>query len=221
MAALAVSGADEGVWLRAERQTGGRGRMGRSWASTAGNLNISTLVHLRPTDPPAPQLALVAAIAAWESAQGAVPGRRIEIKWPNDLMADGAKLAGMLLERQGDAVIVGIGMNIVHAPVLPDRRATSLAELGAGADTDAATIAQELAERFAAWLQRWRDEGLAPVAQAWLAAAHPVGTPLRVVCPDGATWQGGFDGLTPDGALILALADGGRHVIHAGDVFSI
>lgn len=219
MAALAGSGADEGVWLRAERQTGGRGRMGRSWSSAVGNLHISTLVRLRPTDPPAPQLALVAAVAAWETAQGAVPGRRIEIKWPNDLMADGAKLAGMLLERQGDAVIVGIGMNIAHAPDLPDRPATSLAELGAA--TDAATIALDLAERFAVWLQRWRDEGLAPVARAWLAAAHPAGTPLRVVCPDGATWQGGFDGLTPDGALILALADGKRHVIHAGDVFSI
>src|SRR5436853_1339519 len=99
LASLAREGAAEGLWLRAERQTGGRGRQGREWHSPAGNLYASTLVRLRPADPPAPTLALVAAVALHEVASAFAGGARIEIKWPNDLMVGGAKLSGILLER--------------------------------------------------------------------------------------------------------------------------
>jgi BirA family biotin operon repressor/biotin-[acetyl-CoA-carboxylase] ligase len=218
---MAAQGAEEGLWLRAERQTGGRGRMGRSWTSEPGNLHASTLIRLRPGDPPAPTLALVCAVAAQETAQAMLPAGLVTIKWPNDLMVGNAKLCGMLLERQGDAVIAGFGLNVAHAPELPGRAATSLAACGAAPEIDAAAVATDLAARFAHWLDIWRREGVERIRTAWLRAAHQPGTPLRVVQPDGSELHGAFDGLTADGGLILALEDGARHVIHAGDVFAI
>jgi len=132
----------------------------------------------------------------------------VRIKWPNDLTADGAKLAGILLERQLNAVIVGFGVNLAHQPALPGRAVTCLRTLAGFAET--------LAEIFARWLARWRTEGHASILDAWRAAAHPKGTPLSTNEGDGL-----FDGLDESGALRLRLADGGIHVIHAGDVFLI
>ena len=213
VAALARGGAEEGLWLRAERQTGGRGRQGRAWVSPPGNLYASTLVRLRPQDPPAPTVALVAAVALHETASAYAPG--ILIKWPNDLLAGTAKLAGILLEREGEAVVIGLGANLAHHPQDLNRPATSLAAL-TGTSPDPAVFLEHLAESFARWLARWRGEGLAPVRSAWLAAAHPRGTALST--PDG---DGLFDGLDESGALRLRLARGDLRTIHAGDVFLI
>src|SRR3954469_24646435 len=160
LAALARAGAPEGTWLRAESQTGGRGRQGRGWDSPAGNLHASTLVRLAPGDPPAPTLALVAAVALHEVAAAFAPGAELIVKWPNDLLAGGAKLAGILLEREGDAVVIGFGANLAAAPAGLDRPTTSLAAL-AGAAPDPATFLDVLAGAFARWLGRWRSEGLA------------------------------------------------------------
>ena len=217
MLLLARDGAEEGLWLRAERQTAGRGRLGRAWLSPDGNLYASTLVRLRPGNPQPASLALVAAVALHEAI--AVFGVTAELKWPNDLLLQGAKLSGILLERAGDAVVIGIGVNVAHHPDLPDRPTASLA--AAGSPVVAQTLLDVLAESFARWLARWRGEGLGPVRTAWLAAAHPVGTALTARLPDGSTREGLFDGLDPDGALILRLASGERHVIHAADVFVI
>jgi len=140
------------------------------------------------------------------------------LKWPNDLLLDGAKLAGILLERVGDAVVVGFGLNIAHHPGGLDRPATNLADAGGGVH-DPGHILLELAESFRAWLGRWRGEGLAPVRRQWLQRAHPTGAALAVHAPDGGTVEGLFDGLDESGALRLRLADGALHVIHAGDVF--
>jgi BirA family biotin operon repressor/biotin-[acetyl-CoA-carboxylase] ligase len=173
---------------------------------------------LRPSDPPAATLALVAAVALHDALGVALRGQaRAILKWPNDVSIDGAKLSGILLERSGDAVIVGIGVNLAHHPDLPDRPTTSLAAYGL--TVDPATFADVLAEAFARWLGRWRGEGLSAVRAAWLAAAHPVGTALTARLPDGSAVDGLFDGLDAEGALILRLASGVRHVIHAGDVF--
>lgn len=210
--ARAAAGAAEGLWLHAGRQTGGKGRQGRLWVSPPGNLHASTLVRLRPADPPAPTLALVAAVALHEVASAYAP---VEIKWPNDLMADGAKLAGILLERAGEAVVIGCGANLAHHPVGLDCPVTSLAAL-TGAAPEPAVFVELLAERFAAWLARWRSAGVAPARTAWLKAAHPIGTALAT--PQG---EGIFDGLDPDGALRLRLAGGALRLIRAGDVFLI
>lgn len=213
VAALAREGAPEGLWLRAERQTGGRGRQGRGWHSPSGNLYASTLVRMREDDPPAPTLALVAAVALHETIVRYAP--EALIKWPNDVLADLAKLAGILLERNADAVVIGFGVNIAHHPQELDRPATSLAAL-AGAVPEPDLFLDLLAESFARWLARWRSAGLAPIRSAWLAAAHPVGTALSTRDGDGL-----FEGLDEAGALRLRLADGTVRVIHAGDVFLI
>lgn len=231
---LALAGqVDEGFWLRAERQSAGRGRQGRAWVSPAGNFYGSTLVRLRASDPPAPGLALVAGVAVHDAvveflsetlpARGRPSeeprGSTLQLKWPNDLIRGGAKLAGILLERAGDAVVVGIGVNLAHHPDGLDRPVTSLAAHTLAPPPEA--FAQSLAAQFAGWLARWRGEGLAAIAAAWTVRAHPPGTKLAVALPDGRRAEGAFAGLDPDGALILGLADGGRHVIHAGDVFLI
>ena len=219
MIALATNGAPEGTWLRAEQQSGGRGRMGRGWQSPPGNLYASTIVRLQPSDPAAPTLALVAAVVLVEAVRAYAPDVTVVIKWPNDLLIGGAKLAGILLERAGDAVVVGIGVNLAHHPEGLDRPVTNLALLGH--QIDPAAFCEDLAACFARWVARWRSEGLAPVRAAWLSAAHTTGTALVANLDDGDGVQGLFDGLTEGGALRLRLADGAVRVIHAGDVFLI
>jgi BirA family transcriptional regulator, biotin operon repressor / biotin---[acetyl-CoA-carboxylase] ligase len=217
MLALAQSGAADGTWLHADMQSGGRGRLGRQWASPPGNLYASGLVRLCPSDPAPATLALVAGVALIETLAVYAPDAPLSIKWPNDILCDGAKLAGILLERTGDAVVIGIGANLAHHPDLADRPVTSLAAHGAA--PDATAFCETLVEIFARWLSRWRGEGLDPVRRAWLAAAHPVGTALLANLGDGSHEQGLFDGLASDGALQLRLADGRMRIIHAGDVF--
>jgi BirA family biotin operon repressor/biotin-[acetyl-CoA-carboxylase] ligase len=212
VAAHARGGAAEGLWLRADRQTGGKGRQGRAWVSPPGNLYASTLVRLQSGDPPAPGLALVAAVALHEVVAPLAP--HVRIKWPNDLMADGAKLAGMLLEREGEAVVLGFGVNLAHHPEGLERPVTSLAALTGGAAPEAGPFLDMLAESLARWLNRWRRSGLAPVRQAWLACAHPFGTALSTHKGDGV-----FDGLDESGALRLRLGDGSTRFVHSGDVF--
>lgn len=217
---LARGGADDGLWLRAERQTAGRGRQGRAWASPAGNLYASTLVRLRAGDPPAATLALVAAVALEEVVRLLLPTpRALALKWPNDLLLDGAKLSGILLERAEDAIVIGFGVNIAHHPDLPDRPTTSLAAQGVA--TTPGPFVHRLAEMFAAWLHHWRQDGLNPIIARWTERAHLAGTPLIARMPDGASVTGTFERLASDGALVLRLADGGVRVIHAADVFLV
>ncbi len=220
MLARAAAGAAEGEWLYADRQSAGRGRMGRTWESPDGNLHASGLVRLRPHDPPAPTLALVAGVAVHEALGIWVEPHRLYLKWPNDVLADDAKIAGILLERAGDAVVVGVGVNLRQCPDDLDRPATSLAALGvAHPETD--FFMETLERGFARWLGRWRADGLATIRKAWLDRAHPVGAALSAAVPDGSRIDGLFDGLDADCALRLRLADGSTRVIHAGDVFLI
>lgn len=212
------AGAAEGTWLRAERQTAGRGRVGRRWANGAGNLFASTIVRLGPGDPPAPTLTLVAAIALGEAVASISPGL-VTIKWPNDLLIAGAKLSGILLERgAGNAVVIGFGVNLASHPDLSDRPTTSLSDHGIGIEP--ATLLELLRTRFAEWLDRWRERDLAAVRTAWEAMAYPRGTRLRVRLPDGGEREGAFDGLDAYGALRLMARDGSVTLVHAGDVFA-
>ena len=137
----------------------------------------------------------------------------VQIKWPNDLVFGGAKLAGILLERHGDAVVIGFGVNLAHYPIGLDRPVTSIADL-AGIAPQPGGFVDILVDTFARWLGRWRGEGIAPVRRAWLAAAYPPGTALET-----SEGEGLFDGIDESGALRLRLADGSLRTIHAGDVF--
>ena len=215
LVAAAAAGAPEGTWIRAERQTGGRGRQGRSWVSPPGNLHASTLVRLRDQDPPAPTLALAAAVALHDIASAWAPAAGIQIKWPNDLLAGGEKLAGILLERAGDAVVIGFGVNLAHHPADLPRPVTSLAAL-TGSAPPAGLFAEQLAEAFARYLALWRSVGVAAIRAEWLARAHPPGTALAT-----AEGEGVFDGLEQGGGLRLRLPHGEVRLIHAGDVFLI
>lgn len=216
--ALAGQGWGEGHWLRAERQTAGRGRLGRDWQSEGGNLHASTLVRLRPGDPPVSGLGLLVGVALREALAGLLPTVGLALKWPNDLMVGDAKLAGILLERSGDCVIVGVGANVGHAPVLPDRATIAIADLPGGGDVDASRLLDALAAQLTHWLDRWRTEGFAPVREAWLAGAQGLGTRLSVNPGTNERIEGRFVGVAPDGALLVERDDGTRQVIHSGDV---
>lgn len=208
---------EEGDWLVADRQTAGRGRQGRAWFDGFGNFMGSTVVRIRPGDPAAASLALLSGLALHEVVAPLIPppGRSM-LKWPNDLMVGPAKLAGILLERVGDAVIVGFGVNLAQAPQVEGRETISLAAFGPALGRD--HFAERLAQQFGQELERWRRFGLELLVRRWQAVAHPVGTALAVGEPGEVAVTGDFAGLTADGALQLRLADGTTRVIHAGEV---
>jgi BirA family biotin operon repressor/biotin-[acetyl-CoA-carboxylase] ligase len=207
------SKAVEGDWLIALIQEAGRGRQGRRWVPASGNFYGSTLVRLRADDPPAPTLSLAAGLALIEALDAAVQGQPLMLKWPNDLLMSGKKLAGVLLERSGEHVVIGFGVNLASAPQLPDRDAASL-----GGNIVPQAFAPVLAGGFARLLQLWRQSEPALLAQAWLARAHPLGTPLTVHSGGDESVFGRFEGLEPDGALRLRRSDGSLDIVHAGDV---
>ena len=210
---LADATANDGDWLIALSQSSGKGRQGRQWQSLDGNFAGSTLIRLCDGDPPPATLALAAGLALIEAADAAAPGCALQLKWPNDLMLSGAKLGGILLERAGDRVVAGFGVNLAAAPAIEGRSTASLD----GAMTPHA-FAPLLAASLARLLAAWRSADPAAFISAWQLRAHPVGTPITVHNAPGERLSGRFDGLEPDGALRLALDGGGIERIHAGDV---
>lgn len=220
LAAAARGLVSEGDWLRAGEQTGGKGRAGRVWHSVTGNLYASGIVALRPGDPPAPTLALVAALAVHDLVARYVDPARLMLKWPNDLLAANGKISGILLQRGGDTVVVGIGVNLAGHPVGLDQVATSVVAL-TGAAPDASAAMRDLAGRMTARLAQWREQGLASISADWLARAHAIGTPIVASLPDGERLSGVFDGLDDDCTLRLKLPGNVVRTISAGDVFLI
>lgn len=207
----------EGDWLIADRQTAGRGRQGRVWFDGAGNFMGSTVVRPAPNDPPPPTLALLAGLALYETVSPLLADpSALALKWPNDLLVGRAKLAGILLEREGDAVVIGIGVNLAAAPGVEGRETIALASLGPKPARDA--FAEALVETFDRELERWRTVGIEPMLRRWQVVAHPLGTPLSIHEPNGEMVSGAFAGLAPDGSLLLRLEDGSVRPIHAGDV---
>ena len=197
-------------------QEGGKGRHGRSWETVEGNFLGSTLVQVRPDDPPAPSLTLVAGLALIEALQTDAPAAPLSLKWPNDLMLGDAKLAGILLERSGDRVVVGFGINLAGAPAIEGRKTASLKPVK---DIAPQAFAPLLAAKFAQMLAAWRAADPAQFAQAWLAQAHPIGTALEVHSAPGERVRGAFDGIEPDGALRLKRSDGMIDIVRAGDIY--
>ena len=219
--ARARLGAADGTIVWARSQTAGRGRRGRAWASPAGNLYVSLL--LRPSGPPATvaQLGFVAALALADTLQQAAPLAATTLKWPNDVLLGGRKLAGILLESEGarrdgvDALILGLGVNLAAHPADAEFPATDLRAEGATLAAEAAL--ESFVAAFDRWRQRWVSEGFAPARAAWRARAHGLGQPIRVRLAD-ATLEGIFADLDAEGFLLLDTRDGRRRV-SAGDVF--
>ena len=227
-ARLAAAGARGPLWIVAARQTAGRGRQGRAWDSPNGNLFATCLSH--PKGPPA-QVALMsfaAALALHEALSALAPealAGRLTLKWPNDLLLDGAKLAGILLESAGGQagvayLAVGMGVNLAHAPVQTDPGvlpATSLAAaLGHAPDPEA--VLPVLARALAHWHTRLEGEGFAPLRAAWLSRAARLGQPIRARTGTREV-HGVFETIDETGALVLALSDGARLAIPAAEVF--
>lgn len=207
----------EGYWLVADRQTAGRGRQGRSWIDAPGNFMGSTVVRLHDRDPAPATLSFVAALAVYETVLPMLANpAALMLKWPNDVLLDGAKFCGLLLECERGQAVIGIGVNLCAAPAIADRKVRALANSGPAPARD--VFARALAGQMAREVQRWREFGAGPILNRWKAAAHKPGTPLCVHDADGSRLSGIFDGLTAQGALVLRLADGTPHVVHAGDV---
>ena len=203
--------AQEGDWLVALRQDAGRGRQGRAWQSATGNFYGTTLVCLTTGDPSPTTLSLAAGLALFDAVEAAVPGLALMLKWPNDLLLANDKLAGILLERSGDRIVAGFGVNLAAGPNLTDRIAASLR--GSIGPQEFAPL---LAGSFSRRLEQWRSAGESLLAD-WLARAHAVGTPLSVHVSADDRISGQFAGLEPDGALRLQTANGVQ-TVRAGDV---
>lgn len=218
----AREGAPEGTLITARVQTAGRGRQGRAWVSQPGNLHASLL--LRPEAPMAraAQLGFAAGLAVADAIGAFASKASVTLKWPNDVLLDGRKAAGILLESEGNAagrvafVVIGIGVNLAVSPAGTEFPATSLKAVTGTAPMPEAFLAV-LASALALWYERWRTDGFAALRRAWLARAAGLGQALRARLP-GETVEGRFAGLDDDGLLLLD-APGGRRRIAAGDVF--
>lgn len=214
------------LWIAARRQTAGRGRRGRKWESESGNLASSLLLLTQKSPAEAAQLTFAASLAVADLLDRYVPSALVTIKWPNDVLLDGRKTSGILIE-SGPApsgglwLAVGIGVNLSQTPGDTERPATCIAEhLGQGvaAAPSVDEAAKALAETFGVWLDRWMTFGFQPVLDAWIAR-----TPgLYGSCTarlTNETLTGTADGVEADGSLRLKLSDGSLRVISAGDVF--
>lgn len=216
---LAENGEVGPLWIMAERQTAGRGRRGRSWETLSGNLAATLL--LRPDAPPGPvgQLSFAAALSVADVVSHFAPKASVTVKWPNDVLVEGKKTAGILLE-SGDAptgawLAVGIGINLAAAPEGTEFPATALAQFADPPSPDDALAL--LAARFAHWYAGWMSGGFETLRTAWLARAGGLGLPIRARLPH-ETRHGVFEGIDASGALLLN-EQGRITSIAAGEVF--
>lgn len=211
------------LWIRADEQTQGRGRLGRDWSSPRGNLFASFLaIDPAPVSRVA-ELPLLAAVALSEAVDLATGAYQLaRLKWPNDLLIEGAKLSGILLEAEtlSDkrlAVVLGFGVNCVTHPELPQYPSTDLTALGYWVTAE--QLLTHLAERLAFWLENWQQEnGFSPVRAAWLARAAHLGQKITVRGSNEEV-TGTFRDLNAQGHLVLKLDTGEERTIFAGDVF--
>ena len=217
---MAEAGETGPVWITAARQTSGRGRRGRAWDAGTGNLAASLLLRPQAEAAVVGQLSFAAALAVSDMAAHFAPQAAITVKWPNDVLADGRKLSGILLESGQDAqgvwLVIGIGVNLAGFPTGTEFPATSLAQLGI-APPSSDTALCVLAGRVAHWYDVWMTQGFEIIRTAWLARAAGLGAPIRARLPQG-THEGIFAGIAPDGALLLN-QQGRLRPIAAGEVF--
>lgn len=188
------------------------------WTSLPGNVFASVLVKPQPGEGPAQQLSFVAALALVRALDRWVAPERLSLKWPNDLLLDKVKVSGILLEGQGGATIIGLGVNLAGHPNSTERPATSLAAAGI-APPSPAEFVEVLAKTFASARCDWRDGGFPPIRAAWLDRASGVGAPI-IARLGTETLTGVFEGLADDGALQLRLDSGTLRAVHAGEVFA-
>lgn len=209
------------LWIVAREQTAGRGRQGRPWSSPPGNLHASLLLIDAAPTRVTPQLGFVAGVALLDALDAIAPGVPCSLKWPNDALSGGAKLAGVLVEGATlpggrFACVIGVGVNCATSPRGLAYRTTSLAELGSQLTPDG--LLPALADMFARRLELWRSgAGFAQIRDAWLARAAGLGAPMRVEA-FGRRLEGVFETIDEHGRLILSTSSG-RETVEAADVF--
>jgi BirA family biotin operon repressor/biotin-[acetyl-CoA-carboxylase] ligase len=213
------------LWITARTQTAGRGRRGHAWISEPGNLYATLLVTNPAAARRVPQLSFVGALAVVDaiSAVASPLAQRLALKWPNDVLCDGAKISGLLLEGEGQgrdmAVAIGIGVNCAHHPENMRYPATSLSAAGATASPEA--LFQALSGAMSRRLTQWsRGAGFVSIRADWLARAAGIGGAIRVRLPERDI-SGRFETLDDDGRLLLRLPEGGIEPVTAGEVFSL
>ncbi len=220
---LTEQDAAEGTVLWASAQSAGRGREGRVWDSPSGNMYCSIIVRPKTAAMRAGQIAFLAGLALMDGlADRLGSDRRLSLKWPNDLLADGMKVGGILLEGGGsragrlDWLICGCGLNLIHYPAGTEYPATSIARtFGVAIEPEA--MVRVFCACFKTWLDRWRSEGFAPLRAAWLERAAGLGEPVSVRL-GAERLEGTLGGIDEDGALLIEGAFGSRRV-SAGDLY--
>lgn len=209
---LAETGERGPLWIWSDEQTGGRGRLGRTWVSEPGNLYATCLFQTAATVAAVAQVSFVAAIAVHELVSNLLPKEKFFLKWPNDVLMNGAKFCGILAEVVGTdptRVALGCGINLARAP-----QGTPYPVAALGGEYAPDSILPKLALSFWNWLEIWDEgRGFPAIRKAWLERAAGVGKEVSV---DGVT--GRFDGLDIDGAMLITLSDGTQKQIHAGEV---
>ncbi len=204
------------LWITAARQSAGKGRRGRDWET--GEDNLAATLLLRPDGAPTAtaQLSFAAALAVTDMAVEFAPHAVITLKWPNDVLAEGKKLAGILLEAGHAWLAIGIGVNLASHPDGTEFPATSLGALGVVPPSPQVALVV-LANRFAHWQATWQEQGFEPLRTAWLARAQGLGGPIHARLPHEER-HGAFEGIDASGALLLR-EPGGVRAITAGEVF--
>lgn len=221
---LAQAGERGPLWIAAGEQTAGRGRRGRSWVSPRGNLSATLLIDPAKPASDCAQLSFAAALAASDAVSVFAPRAEIKVKWPNDVLANGGKISGILLESasSGSAnpawLVIGIGINLQAHPPDAEFAATSLPVLGVTSPPLPEDGLLRLAASFAKWYDIWRTGGFAPIRDAWLARAAGLGTRIRARLQNGES-VGVFEGIDANGALLLREAHDRVRTIAAGEVF--
>ncbi len=216
----ASAGESGPLWIWAEHQTAGRGRLGRGWISEPGNLYATLLLTL-DQGARAPDLSFIAALAVHSVAQSCLPKRcaaDVRLKWPNDLLLNGEKSAGILIEGAGSSrVVIGCGLNLGAVPHEDLRRpATGLALHGA--EVTPREAFELLAQNMDRWLRIWRGEGFEAIREAWLERAAGVGERITASLDADRTIEGRFSGLDESGALLLETTNGEVTRILAADI---
>lgn len=220
----AQQGADTAQWYVTQDQRSGRGRRGREWSTQAGNLAASLLLIHDYTLETAATLSFVAGLSLIEAIETVLPHSATEfkLKWPNDVLADGAKLSGILLESAmlangRKALVIGIGVNVLHCPEDMPYVVNSLKNCGY--QYDASYLFKALAERFAHNFSLWNDGiGLDHIRTNWLRHAARLGETIRVQYGN-ETLQGVFTSIDSQGQLVLTLPQGRKQIISAGEIF--
>jgi BirA family transcriptional regulator, biotin operon repressor / biotin---[acetyl-CoA-carboxylase] ligase len=221
----ARAGEREPLWIVAAEQTAGRGRRGNEWVSPPGNLYATLLLTDPAAAESAPELSFVTALAVHDAVVERAPelGAALALKWPNDVLYDGAKLAGILIEgeRAGNAlaIAIGIGVNCRNHPAATPYPVTDLK--AAGADVSAAALFETLSATMLRRLRQWRrGAGFADIRTDWIAHGAGMGGEMRVKLPDREIFGSG-EGLDERGRLLLRVADGSVQPIAAGEVFPL